>query len=427
MPLFAEVSQAISPDLPSGPDPELDPDVQNFLAVAESQLPGSYRDFDRKSFNPKPVLENLQKHLAKSHDIRFLVLGTKYCILSDDLNGFAEGILATLGLLETQWDTVHPAENAGGNALRSALVKTWDDLPTSILPLQNATLLVDRRSGALSWRSILVANRKLPARAEEKPFDIASITEAFTRHEPLDDLVKLRTTLETIVTALNKIQNLFIEKAGHDIAPSFDELPQLANSIVAFVADILAVRTPGGGEDISLVDVITGETASAPTSTDVAAGKGSVVSTFDEASNALASVLSYYANSEPSSPTRLLVKQAHQLVGKSFVEAMKVLAPKLAEQSKIHIGGEAPFTLDFASISALATGESSPPKAEGEARKFAAANRAEATALMRGVEEFYRRAEPSSPIPLLLERAQKFVAKDFASLLKEMVKRDEKQ
>ena len=426
MTLFPDALEAISPEQPCGPDPELIPEVQNFLAVAESQLPATYRDFDRKSFNAKPTLENLQSHFAKYKDIRFLILAAKYSILSDNLSGFAVSISKTLELLEAQWDHVHPTESAGGNALRSALVKTWDDLPTSVLPLQNATLLTDKRIGPLSWRSLLISDKKLSAKADEKLHDLATIEDAFIRHEPLEELSKLRSTLETILTTLNKIQSLFIEKAGYDLAPGFQELPQLANSMVEFVAGILAKRN-GGEVEVGIELGTTEATDLAVPTADVISAGGQTVNSFADASGALACALAYYAGSEPSSPARLLVKQSHQLIGKSFVEAMKILAPKLAEQTKIHIGGEAPFTLDFASISALAAGEPAPAASEGKAKQFSAANRAEATALMRAVEVFYKRAEPSSPIPLLLERAQKFVAKDFSALLKEMVKRDEKQ
>ncbi len=146
-----------------------------------------------------------------------------------------------------------------------------------------------------------------------------------------------------------------------------------------------------------------------------------------EASNALESVLAYYSVSEPSSPARLLIKQAHQLVGKSFVEAMRVLAPGLTESTNIKIGGDALFTLDFSQLSSLAEDGGDASNNEGDARSFSAVTRAEASQLMRSVEQFYRRTEPSSPIPLLVEKARTFAAKDFTSLLKEMVKRDDQQ
>jgi type VI secretion system protein ImpA len=40
-------------------------------------------------------------------------------------------------------------------------------------------------------------------------------------------------------------------------------------------------------------------------------------------------------------------------------------------------------------------------------------------ALLQQVAAHYRRAEPSSPIPVLLERAEGFAGKDFFALLRE--------
>ena len=106
---------------------------------------------------------------------------------------------------------------------------------------------------------------------------------------------------------------------------------------------------------------------------------------------------------------------------------MKILAPGMTEKAKIQIGGDAPFALNFAQLSALAADEAKPAAGgETEARAHTAATRAEASALMRKVEHFYKITEPSSPIPLLVERARNLVAKDFTEMLKEMAKKDEK-
>ena len=416
MPLYAEIGQAIAPESPCGPDPELDPEILNFFSVAEGQLPSSYRSFDRKAFDAKPILANIEKLLAKSRDLRLLVLSAKYSILSDNVLAFAETIAAAATLLQAQWDACHPNDDAGGAALRAAYVKTLDDLPTSVLALQNATLIHDKRIGQITWRSILLANGKVPARADEKAQDIDTIRDALVRYEPSENVTKLRNNIANISASLAAIRQQFIDKAGYEVAPQFDELPQMADAIVAFLdaavgrqVEVPEVTAEQSGEP-SLTDTVT----AVPTS-------GASVKSVAEASNALASILSYYASAEPSSPARLLVRQAHQLVGKSFVEAMKILAPKLAEQSKIQITGDAPFSLDFARLSALAGDEGTPKREEAPACEYSAKTRAEATELMRHVEQFYRRTEPSSPIPLLVERARNFVAKDFATLMKEMV------
>ncbi len=250
MSMFAAISQPLSAEFPCGPDPELDPEVQNFLAVAEAQLPASYREFNRKAFDAKPVLEKLQSLLAKSRDIRFLVLGAKFAILSDNLPGYVDALVASLALLESQWDHCHPTEQAGGNVLRAAFLKTLDDLPTSVLPLQNATLVHDKRLGVLTWRTVLVANRKIQPKEGEETHDLESIRDALIRFEPETKLTTLLSQLTLLSASLQKIRDLFLEKAGFEVAPRFDQLPDLAKEMNEFLTAIMAVRNPAAANPI---------------------------------------------------------------------------------------------------------------------------------------------------------------------------------
>jgi type VI secretion system protein ImpA len=154
-------------------------------------------------------------------------------------------------------------------------------------------------------------------------------------------------------------------------------------------------------------------------------GPASDITSFSDVSAALQAAIDYYAAQEPSSPALLLLRQAHQLIGISFLDAMKILAPAIADKAKISIGGETPFSLSFAHLSSFAGGSAQNGTETAEARTYAAANRAEAVNLMRKVEQFYLQTEPSSPIPLLVERARTLVSKNFTELLKEMSKKDE--
>lgn len=425
MAMFANIQEAISAESPCGPDPELDPQVQNFLAVAEGQLPASYRSFDKKAFDARPTLQKLEELLQKSRDIRFVILAAKYFILSDNIRGFAESIQAAGALLKSQWGHCHPTEASGGDQLRAAYLKSLDDLPTSVLPLQSALLITDRRLGAISIRSILVAGKKLPARADETGLDPSSIKDAFLRVEPISELLNLQSQMSDIATNLQDIRQLFVDKVGYEVAPQFEQLPELARSISEYLVPIINERS---GQQQSLA-VSEGAASPDQTVADLNSDKIDVISpdvgSVKEASNALEAILAYYAASEPSSPSRLLVKQAHLLVGKSFVEAMRMLAPGMTEETKIKIGGDAPFSLDFGQLSSLFPEESQLGDGDAEARSYSAATRTDATALMRKVEQFYKLTEPSSPIPLLIERARNFVAKDFTSLLKEMAKKDD--
>lgn len=420
--LYSRIADPIAPDAPCGPDLDGEPEVMNFLSVAEGQLPASYRGFDKKSFEAKPTLEKLHTLLAKSHDLRLLTLLAKFYILSDNVSGFFDAIMAMRDLLAGQWDACHPNEQAGGSALRSAYLATLDDLPTVVLPLQNAPIINDKRLGPLTMRSIQVANKKIPVQPGETAGDPDTILGAFQRHEPFEDLVALKLRIEAVKVALKEIHQIFADKVSYEVAPSFQRLPELLDTILAFLSGIVGGRGVAEAEAAPSTDGGQTEVAAAG-ATGTVAQSAEELTSVKEASNALEGILSYYSTSEPSSPARLMIKQAHQLVGKSFVEAMQVLAPGLSQDAKISIGGDAPFTLDFTQLLALAQDTTS-ELGEAEAKTFSVTTRAQATALMLSIERFYRRTEPSSPIPLLLERARTFVSKDFAGLLKEMLKQN---
>jgi type VI secretion system protein ImpA len=238
----------------------------------------------------------------------------------------------------------------------------------------------------------------------------------------------LRDRFTSSLIDLQKIRDLFVAKVSYEASPQFDQLPAFLTGTKELLDSIITQRVPPdisestsearGTEENS-------EDAAAPDRSQDGAALHGEVQTIREASSALHAIVNYYSLAEPSSPARLLVRQAHQLVGKSFVEAMQILAPELVEETRIDITGSLPFSLNFAQLQALAIEDQAAPDEQEEVRSFTVASRQEASELMKAIERCYRKLEPSSPIPLLLERARKFVAKDFATLLREVAKRDD--
>jgi type VI secretion system protein ImpA len=47
--------------------------------------------------------------------------------------------------------------------------------------------------------------------------------------------------------------------------------------------------------------------------------------------------------------------------------------------------------------------------------------RAEVAAWLRDVDDYFRKREPASPIPLLLSRAKAYLDKDFGALISELM------
>jgi type VI secretion system protein ImpA len=52
---------------------------------------------------------------------------------------------------------------------------------------------------------------------------------------------------------------------------------------------------------------------------------------------------------------------------------------------------------------------------------YSVASRTEAMTLMAEVEQFYKAAEPSSPVPMLLAKASSFSNRDFKAILKDLI------
>jgi type VI secretion system protein ImpA len=153
------------------------------------------------------------------------------------------------------------------------------------------------------------------------------------------------------------------------------------------------------------------------------------VRTVQDATAALAAVAAYFGRLEPSSPALLLVRQAEQLVGKSLFEVMQILVPGRVEAARVAIGVENPISLPLQRLSQLppvgAGGGAS--NANGGASEGAVpaigevATRLEAIGLLEDVGAYYRQMEPSSPIPLLTDRARSFVERDFTNILKDLL------
>jgi type VI secretion system protein ImpA len=423
MAYFPFLETPVSAESPCGTDLDEDPASQSFYTVLESNLPATYLDFDRKSFDDKAIIAQITAELKKSRDVRLLVLAMKTFALAENLPGFFESLKALAHLIETHWDDAHP-RNAGDNfALRSAYIQSLEDRVIQ-LPLQAAALIKDKRLGGLSYRSFLVAQKPSMARDGETAHDESTLNDAFMRFEPLADLVALHDQCTEALEHFTRLRSIFVDKIGYEAAPKFDYVPSVLKEVVVRLKKYIVDRTP---TDALTAPPDTSPEGEAPTpdtaDTATAAAKAGELASVREAAAALGAISAYYAANEPSSPAKLLVRQAQQLVGKSFVEAMLMLAPNLLDATKIDIASDTPFSLNFAQLQTLA--EADQPAVEEEAaplREFSIKTRHEATELMKMVERFYRRCEPSSPIPLLLDRARKFVARDFASLLAEMAK-----
>jgi type VI secretion system protein ImpA len=423
----------VSLDDPCGPDLDLEGDAKflNFVAATEGLLPGKeakyFYEFKRDSIDFPASFQEAEKLLGRTLDVRLLVLVAKLSILNRDLTGFAGRIRTLAWALRERWDGVHPRSEGDDYSARLAQLMTLEENTTVLLPLQYATLLETPREGAFSYRDQLVATGAVAPRlvsnydlkgeketsAPEK-FMPPKTIERLLRDVEINQLAGLFETLGGLSAALQSIRAATVEHVGFERAIEFPKLAKLVREMTEFARAALIARDPA---------LAPAPEAAARADDDgvpeaLAAGAPSAFASRVEVDAALASAIGYFAVSEPTSPALLLIGQAREVLGKNLYEVMKLLAPPHADNARVFVGPDGAFTVPVKSLA------SAPSVEFARAPSEPAASRAAALALIEAVALHMQRAEPSSPLPYLLDRARNLASRDFVSLLHDVLPED---
>ncbi|MGO9681319.1 MAG: ImpA family type VI secretion system protein [Beijerinckiaceae bacterium] len=437
-PAVAALCAPLSEVDPCGPDLDLDADgaYLNFFASAEGILPTSFfqvdamandaldggKPFDRSTVDLAGQIEAIKPLLKRTGDLRLLIMQARLLILNRDLGGFALTLAAVAEWLEKFWDAVHPRPQGGDLASRVSALAALD-LPTVVFPLQYAPLFETRRIGAVTYRAWMIAAGEVKLRAGEEKHPVTALTEAMTDADPAV-LAASRKHVAIIKMSLARIRSAF---ALHGSSSGLENLPALVDKISAFVDPLASAR------DRAALDAETDGTDADASKNDGAALKpaGAAPSSLAQARQALAAIADYYSRLEPSSPTLPLVRQAHDLIGKSFFEVMSILVPTQVEKAAFQIGAEQIFELPIGRLPKLSEGapvaaNPSPATVACQATDagppgFNVQSRSQAIALLDQVQRFFRAAEPSSPVPMLCERARALAERDFMGVLRDVL------
>lgn len=426
---YSAVKSPVSDEFPCGADLEADgdDDYLNYVAAAEGRLPSSFFAFSRDSIDLKEEVKSLSSLLARSRDIRLLTLAAKFSILSGDLVGFADAVDAIAYLVTQRWDEVYPRGVDGDFSFRRVQIESLDDMPSVALPLQYAPLVRDRRHGNICLRSQLVASGEARAREGESALDAATIREALLTSEDLDELRRKYDAACRLEQALRLIPERYMEATGYSESLAFERIAPIVHKIRDLIEGPLSERDPAAvaaADNAGAAEQEEGQAGAAGATAAMQAGTHIRLDTLDAAVNALKAAERYFAGREPSNPSILLIRQALQLVGKSFLEAMQLLVPGRLEKATVQLGTAHAFSIPIAQLGAIAAaGGASDARnggASGDAGVLSADSRSEAVDLIAAAERYFVEFEPSSPVPLLLARARSYVNRDFFSLLNEL-------
>jgi len=426
----------VSPDDPCGPDLDFEGDTPflNFVAATEGLLPGNepkhFYEFKRDSVDFPAALQTVDALLKRTLDLRLIVLGAKLSILNRDIAGFSKRVEQVAWLIGAFWDEAHPRADGGDFIVRELQIETLDDDAVALLPLQYAPLLERSREGALTYRDHLVATgaaaprvvTRTNARGEEEisadeKFLAPAMIERILRDIEIEQLSGAYETLRGLGAAVQSIQATTKERRGPATLVKLDKLGKLVQGMTEFLRAALAKRDPslapaappGAGE------AAPESAGSTPSPAAAAAAAPSAFASRTEVDAALSAALGYFAGVEPTSPAVLLIRQARESMGKNLYEVMQLIDAASADEARVFVGPGDAFAVPLKSLSGAPTAEAE--RAETEP----AASRVEALALIDSVVRHMQRAEPSSPVPFLLERAKALASRDFVGLLSDIL------
>jgi len=110
----AQFTAPLEGDNPSGPNLEYDPDFQALERAQQGRPEQVIGDSVKAGEDPDwpDVLERAETLLGRARDLRVVVAMTLALVRTEGLVGLAAGLTIIKGLLEGQWETVHPQLDA---------------------------------------------------------------------------------------------------------------------------------------------------------------------------------------------------------------------------------------------------------------------------------------------------------------------------
>jgi type VI secretion system protein ImpA len=279
-------------------------------------------------------------------------------------------------------------------------------------------LVEHKRFGTVSFRTYLIGKGTVAPSEGETAVDLSSV-EKILQEAELPILMERRQQAMELDTAVKQIRSIWMEKCSSGPSVSIERLTGTATEIFKVLNDAVVKRDPSAGLAVA-ADGEEQDGAAAP----VTSGQ---VTSAAHAAGALAAIADYFGRSEPSNPALLLVRQAQNLLGKSFLEVVQLLIPDQVGQAAVNIGREQFFGLPIERLAAVGAQEQAvnqiSPDGDG-GPQFDAPTRNDALTLLDQVGIYFRAAEPSSPIPFFTDRARDLATRDFLSVLKALLPPD---
>ncbi|MDO8843651.1 MAG: type VI secretion system protein TssA [Methylicorpusculum sp.] len=329
--------QDVDPDNVCGDDLEYDPD---FIAL-EKDIKGKPEQqigdtlVEAEPPNWREIKKSAEALLERTRDLRVLVYYLRSLIAVEGVSGFHTGLKLIETLVQQRWDSLYPRldpDDDNDPTERVNILMSLCDQETILRPLQSVPLVESKAIGRFTLRDVLIATEKLTVSKIENPVSLSTI-EAAIQDTDSEALQQKQAWIAQGLESLNSLEKFVTQEVGISNAPNFDELRHLLKDIKGLMSNWL--DTLGVSDSVDSDETEVSDSDDKPKQQAAQKSISGAINNNQDVINTLKLICDYYKKNEPSSPVPIFLERALRLVGKSFMDALKDIAPDGVSQANL--------------------------------------------------------------------------------------------
>jgi type VI secretion system protein ImpA len=231
--------------------------------------------------------------------------------------------------IKDHWAAVYPLVDEDA-ILRKNALSYFSDRIGIIDRVRRTPVIENKQLGRYSLRDVELATGKLTPTEADTAVPTESEVNAVLTASSLEELQGLEKQFASGIESLQAIDSAMREYGGAAASPDFDALMDALGSARKLLKDQLELR--GAAEADAAAE--SGEAGEGGGGGKAIGG----IKSRQDAIRALDTVAAYFRQNEPSSPVPILLERAKSLVGLSFMDILKDMAPEGVATAKL-VGG----------------------------------------------------------------------------------------
>ncbi|WP_114802213.1 type VI secretion system protein TssA [Pseudacidovorax intermedius] len=331
---------------PCGDDLEYDPDFIALETSAQGKPEQQFGDTIIPAVEPEwpQVAEAAQALLRRTKDVRVAMHLLRASTRLQGLEGFLAGMRLLAGLLDSQWDHIHPmldADDDNDPTMRlNALAPLADDALV-VRDVYDAWVGTARSVGRIRVRDIAIGRGLLEPASGDAGYSAPQVQGGL--EEIVQSQPEVAERLAGIAPAVNGLRQVLNDRSGLGEAVDMSRLRAVGHMLAQTAQNLAPDAAEAAEGDAAAGEAHPGAEAGegGGRGTAPAPIRGEIQSRAD-ALLMLDKVIAYLQRTEPGNPAPLLIERAKKLIGVSFLDIIANLAPDAMSTIEHVTGARAP-------------------------------------------------------------------------------------